>query len=122
MSTIPISYLFFIYMLFFSNNVFGETISLNNLEKCFLNPEKCEEYMDVNKSKRINKKNNQLDLEMPKLKLKPYTIIGKRAFISGYAIDNDGIAELSINNKVLFFNHEGYFEHSIFIPSCIIRI
>jgi hypothetical protein len=73
--------------------------------------------LGVNKSKRINKKNNQLDLEMPKLKLKPYTIIGKRAFITGYAIDNDGIAELSIDNKALFFNHEGYFEHSIFIPS-----
>ncbi len=58
--------------------------------------------MGVNKSKRINKKNNQLDLEMPKLKLKPYTIIGKRAFITGYAIDNDGIAELSIDNKALF--------------------
>ena len=112
-----ILYLLLFYIILFFNTAFGESISLENLEKCFLNPEKCDEYIRLEKSKKSRLKKNKLDLEIPELILKPNTIIGKKAFINGYAKDNDGIAELTINNKFVPLNQDGYFEYSIFIPT-----
>ena len=47
-----ILYLPLFYIILFFNSAFGESISLENLEKCFLNPEKCDEYIRLENSKK----------------------------------------------------------------------